>query len=128
MDRKRIALLLAFCEALVAVPLYGIYTAPVQLFGATEYWSPMTLMLNTLSVVFLILPLAALYGVFRNQRYGYWCLGLFPLVALVFGVTAIPFVKHLYGSAVLLNSVFIIVINTGVCLAAVWLYRTRTPK
>lgn len=125
-SRRTIALLLAGCQAIVAVPLHGIYTASIRFFGATGYWSLTSLLLNALSIVFVVLPFLALYGIFRNERYGYWCLGLFPLVALVFGVTAIPLVKHIYGSDVMLNSIFIICINVIVSCAAFWLCRRRS--
>lgn len=124
MRKKRIAQLIALGEVIVALPLYGIYTAPIRLFGATGYWAPMNLFTNALGVVFLVLPLLALYGVSKARNYGYWCLGLFPVVASVFGVTAIPFVKYLYGSDVTLNTVFIVLINVLVTAAAVWLYHS----
>jgi FlaA1/EpsC-like NDP-sugar epimerase len=124
-SRRTIALLLAGCQAIVAVPLHGIYTSPMRFFGATGYWSPMSLLLSVLSVAFVVLPLLALHGVFRDRPHGYWCLSLFPLVALVVGVKAIPFVKHLYGSKVMLNTAFIIMINIGMSGAALWLYRNR---
>ncbi|MCU7807309.1 MAG: hypothetical protein KZQ73_05495 [Candidatus Thiodiazotropha sp. (ex Semelilucina semeliformis)] len=122
MNKKRIAQLISFGEVLVALPLYGIYTAPIRYFGAIGYWTPMNILTNVLSVVFLVLPLLALYGVSKDRSYGYWSLGLFPVVAFVFGVTAIPFVKYLYGNDVMLNTVFIVLINVLVTAAAIWLY------
>jgi hypothetical protein len=122
MKKKRISQLIALGEVIVALPLYGIYTAPVRFFGAIGYWAPMNILTNVLSVVFLVLPLLALYGISKDRSYGYWSLGLFPVVAFVFGVTAIPFVKYLYGSDVMLNTVFIVLINVLVTAAAIWLY------
>jgi hypothetical protein len=84
----------------------------------------MAIFTNILSLVFVVLPFLALYGVSKHRRYGYWSLGLVPLVASVFGVTAIPFVKYLYGSNVMLNTVFIVTINIAVIFASIWLYRS----
>ena len=124
MNKKRIAQLIAIGQVLVALPLYGIYTAPIRFFGAIGYWDPMNILTNVLSVVFVALPLLALHGVSKDRRYGYWSLGLFPVVAFVFGVTAIPFVKYLYGSDVMLNTVFIVATNVVVTFATIWLYRS----
>ena len=125
MRRRRIAQTLALGEMLVALPLYDIYTGPFQFFGMTGYWAPMNQLANLLSIVFVILPLLALYGVSKERTYGYWSLGLFPVVALVFGITALPLVKYLYGSKVTLNTVCIVIINLAVTTAALWLYRSR---
>lgn len=122
MKKKRIGQLFALGEILVALPLYGIYTAPIRFFGAIGYWAPMSIFTNVLSIVFLVLPLLALYGISKNRTYGYWSLGLFPVVSFVFGVTAIPFVKYLYSSDVMLNAVFIVLINVLVTATAIWLY------
>lgn len=124
MKQKQIAQLVAFGEVLTALPLYGIYTAPFRFFGAIGYWVPMNILTNVLSIVFVVLPLLAMYGVSKNKGYGYLSLGLFPVVAFVFGVTAIPFVRYLYGSNVMLNTVFIALINIVVIAAAMWLYRS----
>ena len=124
MTKKRIAQFIALGQVLVALPLYGIYTAPLRFFVAVGYWAPMNMLTNVLGIVFLVLPLLALYGVSTDRTYGYWSLGLFPVVALAFGVTAIPLVNYLYGTDMMLNTVFIIVINVVVILAAIWLYRS----
>ena len=78
---------------------------------------------DILSIVFLVLPFVALYGVSKDQRIGYWALGLFPIVAFVFGVTAIPFVKFFYGTNVMVNSYLIGAVNIAVVISAVWLYK-----
>jgi len=124
MKKKRIAQLIALGEVLVAMPLYGIYTAPIRFFGSIGYWAPMNILANVLSVVFVVLPLLALYGISKDRSYGYWSLGLFPVVAFLSGVTAIPFVKYLYGNDAMLNTVFIVLINVVVTSAAIWLYRS----
>lgn len=126
MKKKRIAQFIALGEVLVALPLYGIYTAPIRFFGVSDigYWAPINIVTYVLCVVFVVLPLLALYGISKDRSYGYWSLALFPVVAFVFGVTAIPFVKHLYGSNAMLNTVFIVLINVVVTSAAIWLYRS----
>ena len=125
MKYKLIAQIIAVSELITAVPLYAIYTAPFRFFGAAAYWTPMGILANILSVMFIVLPFIALYGISKELKIGYLAIGLFPIVSYVFGVTAIPFVKHLYGSEVRLNSYIIIALNILVVVVTVWLYRNQ---
>jgi len=120
---KRIAQIVAIGELIVAVPLFGVYTAPFRFIGAVGYWAPEAILTNILSIVFVVLPFVALYGVSKGWIIGYWAMGVFPIVAFAFGITAIPFVKYLYGSDVMVNSYIIGGANIVVVLSAVWLYK-----
>lgn len=63
------------------------------------------------SFLFLVLPIAAVYGLFRNNQWGFYPLIVFPIVAAIFGAIPIPFVAHLYSSDVLFMSKVIIIVD-----------------
>ncbi len=131
MSTRHIAQVIAIAELLVAVPLYEIYRTPFRFLGAASYWTTVAVLTNLASLAFIALPFIALFGVSTNRSVGYWALALFPLIALVFGVTAVPFVKHLYGTDVVVNSYSIIAVNLSVFVATVWLYLAsglRSPR
>jgi len=122
MNLYRIAIIIGTLELVAAIPLYGIYTAPIRFYGAIGYWEPMAVLTNILSLVFVLLPFAAVFALIKRKPVGYLWLALFPIVAFVFGVTAIPFVKYLYGTDIQFNTMIIGVINTLVVISVAWVF------
>jgi len=80
------------------------------------------------SFLFLVLPIAAVFGLFRNNQWGFYPLIVFPIVAAVFGAIPIPFVAQLYSSNVVFMSNAIIVINLVFVGFGVFLFRDARAK
>jgi len=77
---------------------------------------------STISFLLLLLPLTGLYLIYREKRWGYLFLAAFPLVCIVFGITALPLISLFYGSHLKLNALFIAWVNALVCSMAFWFF------
>lgn len=113
-------------ELLAALLAYGVWTLPFRNFGIAGSSEPLILATNFLSIIFLLLPVFGLWAMFNQRKSGYLALAVFPVVAYIFGVTAIPFIKYLYGSSVQVNSIIIAIINIIVVAIALWLYSKQS--
>ena len=115
-------------ELLAALLAYGVWTMPFRHFGLLGSDHPLVIATGLLAVLFLVLPLIGLWGMFKKKRSGYLALAAFPIVAFTFGVTAVPFVKHFYGAPSQANTVIIAVINILVVVAALWLFARQSQN
>jgi hypothetical protein len=122
MTKERVAFGLAVLELFSALPLYGIYTSPIRFYGADNFWSLISLAGNGLSVLFLLFPVLAVIGFMRRWRTRFLWLGLYPVVAFLFGVVPIPFATHLYTADKMLNTYFIAAIDILWVGIVAWLY------
>jgi len=122
MDIKRISMILAALELITAVSIYQIYTLPFRIYGGDNYWSLPILGTNILSLLFLLIPILAFILILKNKAVGFLFLGLFPVVAYIFGVIPIPFANYLYTSNPELNTIFITIIDIMAIILALWLY------
>ena len=122
MNNILIAKSIATLELASALPLYGIYSAPIRFYGADNYWTLLSLGSNLLGLCFIVLPLFAVIGIYRGWRVSYACMGLYPIVAFMLGATPVPFLTHLYTNDLLLNTVFIGIINALALSAVIWLF------
>lgn len=129
MDKKKIALVIAILELLSALPFYGIYTMVIRFYGATNYWTPLLIGTSLLGLAFLVLPLLAVIGLWKDWRSSYLWMGLYPVVAFLFGVVPVPFANYLYTDNSALNTVFIGIANLCVVILAIWLFlQTRASS
>jgi hypothetical protein len=80
------------------------------------------------ALLFLFLPIAAVIGLFRESRWGFYPLVVFPFVAAVFGAIPIPFVAHLYSADVVFMGKVIIVVDLIFVGIGVLLYRDARAK
>ena len=81
----------------------------------------------SISVMLLILPAAGMFILFRKKRWGFLLLAAFPLLCIVFGITAFPGVSYFYGDDGKLNSLCIAITNALVCASAFWLFVSARP-
>ena len=121
MTKERIAFGLAVLELLSALPLYGIYTSPFRLYGADGFWSVISIVGSGLSILFPLLPFLAVIAFMRWRTRFLW-LGLYPVVAFLFGVVPIPFATHLYTADKMINTYFIAAIDVLWIGIVAWLY------
>ena len=128
MNIKRIAIIFAAIELVTALTKYGIYTMPIRFYGMEGYWSLPSLGTNLLGILFLALPITAIISLLKGKNIGFLWMGLFPIVAFVFGVVPIPFANYLYSSNVNINTVFIAIINILAVTISLWLYRSMKVR
>lgn len=122
MNKQKIALGFAILELLSALPWYGVYTSPIAFYGSSGYWSALSLGTNLLAIFFLLLPILAVVGLLSGWRTAFLWMGLYPVVAFLFGVVPIPFATHLYSSDKMLNTYLIGAIDILAVLITCWLY------
>ena len=114
-------------ELVAALQVWAIWLAPFRLAGSSEAWYPLQILLGVFTLLLVILPVLGLWVIHSNKRWGFLLFAAFPLVSIIYGVTALPFVKYFYGKNVMLNSLFIALINALVCALAFWFFVSARP-
>ncbi|WP_455366826.1 hypothetical protein [Kaarinaea lacus] len=128
---KKSGFVLGVLELLAAFQAWRIWTAAFDSATVNGFNQWLQTITALLSVVLLLIPITGLYLVYVNKRGGYLLFAAFPLLSIIFGITAMPFVSYFYGKDVMLNSLFIAVINALVCACAFWLFvsaKSHFPK
>jgi len=128
---KKSGFILGGLELLAAFQVWRLWSTALGSSAADGLNQLVQMITAMLSVLLLLLPIGGLYLVYRNRRWGYLLFAAFPLLSIIFGITAFPFVNYFYGKDVMLNSLFIAVINALVCAFAFWLFvsaRSHFPK
>jgi hypothetical protein len=127
---KKAGFVLGALELLAAFEVARIWTNSLETSTADQFIQVIEYISVILNVILMVLPVIGLLLVFRNRRGGYLMFAAFPLLSIIFGITAFPFVSYFYGKDVMLNSLFIAIINALVCAFAFWLFvsaRSRFP-
>ena len=124
----RIAKVLAVLQLLKALELHGVYTVQWARLTSDQVMSLADWAVAFASLLFLVLPIAAVFGLFRNNQWGFYPLIVFPIVAAVFGAIPIPFIAQLYNSDVVLMSKVIIVVDLIFVGIGVLLFRDARAK
>ena len=124
----RIAKVLAILQILKALELHGAYTIQWARLTSDQAMSLADLAVAFASLLFLVLPIAAVYGLFRNQQWGFYPLIAFPIVAAVFGAIPIPFLAHFYSSDVVFMSKIVIVVDLVFVGIGVLLFRDARAR
>lgn len=119
---KKSGFVLGVLELLAAFQAWRLWSMALGASTADGLNQLVQMISAMLSVFLLLLPVSGLYLVYRNRRLGYLLFAAFPLLSIIFGITAFPFVNYFYGKDVMLNSLFIAVINALVCAFAFWLF------
>ena len=83
---------------------------------------------GSLSIILFLLPIAAVFFIFREKRLGFILLASFPLACILFGIAAFPVVSYFYGSHTKLNSLFTAFTNALVCATAFWFFVSAHSK
>jgi hypothetical protein len=79
------------------------------------------------AILFILLPVAAVVGLCRYRRWGFYPLILFPLVAIVFGTIPMPFASFLFSSDIHFMSKVIVVVDSILVIVGVALLRCSGP-
>jgi hypothetical protein len=127
MRNKKAGYGLGVLELLAALQMWAVWLAPFGLTGSSGAGHPLQTVLAALSLLLVILPLLGLWTIRRNRRWGFLLFAAFPLVSIIYGVTAMPFISYLYGNDVMLNSLFIALVNALVCAVAFWFFVSARP-
>jgi len=77
---------------------------------------------GSLSIILLLLPIAAIFFIYHEKRLGFILLASFPLACILFGIAAFPVVSYFYGTHTKLNSLFTAFTNALVCATAFWFF------
>ena len=118
-----IARVLAALQLLKALELHGAYTFQWARLTSGQSMSLAEWAIAFAALLFLILPIAAVFGLFRNKQWGFYPLIAFPAVAAVFGAIPIPFLANLYSTDVASMSGVIVAVNlvfVGVGVLLLW--------
>ena len=125
----KIGIVLGLLQVTVVILTPGVWISPFTSWGSEGYWEIEIVILNVLGLIFLLLPIIGLTLTLKGNRKGYLALAIFPIVSYAFGVTALPLIRHLYGSDIILNAVLIAIINFAVLAGALLLfYATKPPS
>lgn len=124
----RTSQVLAILQLLKALELRGAYTIQWLRVTSDQAMSLLDWAVSFAAFLFLLLPIAAVIGLFRYSRWGFYPLIVFPIVAAVFGAIPIPFTAHLYSSDVYFMSKVIIVIDLFFVGIGVLLFRGSKAK
>lgn len=83
------------------------------------------------ALLFIVLPIAAVIGLARSKRWGFYPLIVFPLTAIVFGTIPVPYASHFFSSNIQFTSVIIVVVDValvGFGIALLMLSRGRVVR
>jgi hypothetical protein len=120
--KLNLAVALSVLELLVALPSYGIYLQVLNTYGSHDFWEPIRVSISLLSMLFVLLPIYAVFTSLKNMKSAYLAIILFPLLATIFGVTTIPFINLFYPGH-LLSTTTLIVINFSIVIAGIYAWR-----
>ncbi|HCS29045.1 MAG TPA: hypothetical protein DIW43_16430 [Spongiibacteraceae bacterium] len=86
--------IIALVQLVAALPwpgvyIFGWYARAVTDFGAWIVFSAVE------GILFLLMPLVSVFGAFLNKRWACYTLMVFPVLAFIHGISAIPYVSHL---------------------------------
>ena len=123
----RIAQVLAVLQLLTVIALHGVYTSQWGRLTADQVMPLVDRAVLVAALLFILLPIAAVIGLFRYRRWGFYPLILFPLVAIVFGTIPIPFASMFFSSDVQFTSKVIVVVNSIFVIVGVALLRYSRP-
>ncbi len=124
----RLAQLLALSELSSALLLPGAYMFPFTWGFRVDNWSEPALLLgNLLAISFVAIPAATLIGLLTGRISAFWGLYLSPIVSLLFGVSAVPFVAHAVPAGPA-RTVLLVVTNVAAILLAIWLRTRLKPR
>jgi hypothetical protein len=120
--------LIAVTELVCALPWHGIYLLGYRLMSHPQAAAvdPLLVALSAEGLLFLLAPLAGVYGAFRNRPWVTFPLALFPVLAFAHGVSAIPYLARL-APVGHWRTLALVVINGGL-IVAVLVLRTKSVK
>ena len=102
---------MAIVELVAALPWPGVYLFGWHLRNATEF-NPLMMFLAIEGICFLLAPLISIVGVFLGKRWAYYSLMIFPVLAFLHGISAIPYLSHI-APVGYWRSAVLVIINGG---------------
>lgn len=127
----RTAKAVAVLQLLTALALHGVYTNPWIRIAVSQGISLIDGVMILAALLFILLPIAAVIGLARHKRWGFYPLIVFPLTAFVFGTIPIPYASYFFSSNIHSNSVIIVIVNValiGVGIALLIFSRARFDR
>jgi len=94
MKPKILIKVIALIELVAALPWHGVYLFGWYARRAIEFDAWMVF-LSIEGVCFLLFPLLSVVGVFLNKRWVYYTLMVFPVLAFIHSISAIPYLSHI---------------------------------
>lgn len=94
-----------------AVTRWSVYTFPYRSFGSANYWSPDLLLANSMSILFLVVPVLSLLGILFNWRVSCMFLVISPVLFVWFGAVPIPFAKDIFEYFGVYGFEFVTIVN-----------------
>lgn len=111
MNVRSIGVVLAALQLATSVSLYGVFWDPWRWFQVSSASIAFQTAMFTASLLFILLPIAAVAGVWHHRKVGWYALCGYPAIAWIFGTVPIPFASYVYSADIRLNSVAITIVN-----------------
>jgi hypothetical protein len=124
----RIALVLAVLQLMASIALYGVYWAPWSWFEVVGQSTLNNSLMFLASLLFIALPVAAVFGILRNSRLGLIALSIYPAVAWMFGAIPVPFASAFFTEDIGFNSLIITIVDGLAILLGVVLLAKCQPR
>jgi len=85
--------IIALVQLAAALPWHGVYLLGWYARDVTDFDAWMVV-LAIEGILFLLMPLMSLVGAFLQKRWACYTLMVFPVLAFIHGISAIPYVSH----------------------------------
>jgi multisubunit Na+/H+ antiporter MnhF subunit len=85
--------IIALVQLAAALPWHGVYLLGWYARDVTDFDAWMVV-LAIEGILFLLMPLMSLVGAFLHKRWACYTLMVFPVLAFIHGISAIPYVSH----------------------------------
>lgn len=85
--------IIALVQLVAALPWHGVYLFGWYARDVADFDAWM-LFLAVEGILFLLMPLVSVVGAFLNKRWACYTLMVFPVLAFIHGISAIPYVSH----------------------------------
>lgn len=112
--------IIALVQLVAALPWHGVYLFGWYAPDVTDFDAWMVV-LAVEGILFLLMPLFSVAGAFLNKRWAYYTLMVFPVLAFVHGISAIPYLSHIVPVGPW-RSVLMAIVNVGMIC---FVYRLR---
>lgn len=122
MRNKVAGYLLGTLELVALLQAYALWLAPFTTATTDDFTQVIQLITEAISIILVLLPLAGIFLIYHEKRWGFVLLAAFPLCCIFFGITAFPVVSYFYGTHIKLNSLLTAFTNALVCATAFWFF------
>ena len=94
MNLGKLIKIIALVELVAALPWHGVYLFGWYARRTTEF-DPWMVFFTIEGICFMLFPLLSVVGVFLNKKWAYYTLMVFPVLAFIHGISAIPYLSHI---------------------------------